>query len=84
MKKQNGCYALCKSKTQIKLRKDRTKTLFPIALYPIQKGQALAGTPIANIQTGDLCDEKDIHSFLEYLSEKGIDIGSRINRQLQI
>ena len=57
--------------------------IFPFALYPIQKGQALSGTPIANIQTGDISDEKDIHSFLEYLSsEKGVNIGTGINRKL--
>lgn len=57
--------------------------IFPFALYPIQKGQALSGTPIANIQTGDLSNEKDIHSFLEYLStDRGIKIGTGINRKL--
>lgn len=57
--------------------------IFPFALYPVQKGQALAGTPIANIQTGDINDEKDIHNFLRYLaSEKGINIGSGINQKL--
>lgn len=57
--------------------------IFPFALYPIQKGQALSGTPIANIQTGNISDEKDIHSFLEYLSsEKGVNIGTGINRKL--
>jgi len=57
--------------------------IFPFALYPIQKGQALSGTPIANIQVGDISIEKDIHSFLEYLSsEKGVKIGSGINRKL--
>lgn len=57
--------------------------IFPFALYPIQKGQALSGTPMANIQTGDLSDKKDIHSFLEYLSaDKGVDIGAGVNRKL--
>lgn len=57
--------------------------IFPFALYPVQKGQALAGTPIMNIQTGDLGSEKDIHNFLEYLStDKGVDIGSGLNRKL--
>lgn len=57
--------------------------IFPFALYPVQKGEALSGTPIANIQTGDINDEKDIHSFLEYLSaEKGLAAGAGINRKL--
>lgn len=57
--------------------------IFPFVLCPIQKGQALSGTPMANIQTGSMSDEKDIHSFLEYLSsDKGVNIGSGINRKL--
>ena len=57
--------------------------IFPFALYPIQKGQALSGTPIANIQTGDISDEKDVHSFLEYISsDKKVNIGTGINRKL--
>lgn len=57
--------------------------IFPFALYPVQKGQALSGTPIANIQTGDLSNEKDVHSFLEYLSaDRGMKIGTGINRKL--
>lgn len=57
--------------------------IFPFALYPIQKGSALSGTPIANIQVGDISAERDIHSFLEYLSsEKGLKIGTGINRKL--
>mgnify|MGYP005757998367 CR=1 FL=1 len=57
--------------------------IFPFAVYPIEKGQALSGSPMADIQTGDLGNEKDIHSFLEYLSsDKKVSIGSGINRKL--
>lgn len=57
--------------------------IFPFALYPVQKGYALSGTPLVNIQTGDITDENDIHSFLEYLSsEKGIVIGAGTNRRI--
>lgn len=56
--------------------------IFPFSLYPIKKDYALSGTPLANLQTGDLCDESDIHSFLEYLSfEKELSI-SGWNRKL--
>ena len=56
--------------------------IFPFALYPIKKEHALSGTPLANLQTGDLCDESDIHSFLQYLiSEKDLSI-SGWNRKL--
>lgn len=57
--------------------------IFPFALYPIAKGQALSGTPIANLQTGDITDEADIRNFLEAVfSEKGLSIGSGVNRKL--
>ena len=57
--------------------------IFPFALYPIQKGYALSGTPLVNVQTGDIADEHDIHSFLDYLSsEKGILIGAGTNRRI--
>lgn len=57
--------------------------IFPFALYPVQKGQALSGTPLANIQTGSINDTNDIHSFLEYLSsDKKVKTGSGINRKL--
>lgn len=58
-------------------------SIFPFAIPPVQKGSALSGTPMANIQTGSISDEADIHSFLEYLSsEKGVNIGSGINQKL--
>ncbi|MDD3417583.1 MAG: toll/interleukin-1 receptor domain-containing protein [Lachnospiraceae bacterium] len=57
--------------------------IFPFVLYPVQKGQALSGTPIANIQAGDIRSEKDIHIFLKYLSsQKGIHIGAGVNRNI--
>lgn len=66
-----------------KYQKQGEDYIFPFALSPIGRGQALSGTPIANIETGDLNDEEDIRSFLEYLSsEKGIHVGSGVNRKL--
>ena len=63
--------------------KNSEEYIFPFALYPLPKGEALSGTPMANIQTGDLTDKNDIHSFLEYLSvDKGVKIGSGVNRKL--
>lgn len=57
--------------------------IFPFALYPIMKGQALSGTPIANLQTGDIVDEADIRNFLQAaFVEKGLSIGSGVNRKL--
>lgn len=66
-----------------KYNKEGENYIFPFALYPVQKGQALSGTPIANIQVGDIRDEKDIHNFLiNLLSEKGVNIKSGLNRKL--
>ena len=57
--------------------------IVPFALYPVQKGQALSGTPLTAIQTGDLNDENDIKSFLGYLSEeRGIHMGAGTNRKI--
>lgn len=57
--------------------------IFPFSLYPVQKGYALSGTPLVNIQTGDIADEEDLHGFLEYLSEeKGVAIKSATNRMI--
>lgn len=66
-----------------KYKKNGENYIFPFALYPVKKEQALSGTSMTNIQVGEINDEKDIRSFLEYLSsEKGIYIGSGINRKL--
>lgn len=66
-----------------KFKKNEENYIFPFALYPVRKGQALSGTPMTNIQTGEINDENDIRAFLECLSsEKGIRIGSGINRKL--
>ena len=40
---------------------------------------------MVDIQTGDLGNEKDIHSFLDYLSsDKKMSVGSEINRKLHL
>lgn len=57
--------------------------IFPFSVYPVTKGQALSGTPMTNIQTGEINDENDIRSFFEYLiAERGIHIGAGVNRKL--
>ena len=49
----------------------------------MQKGEALSGTPMANIQVGELSSEEDIRSFLSYLKEdRNLNVGSGINRKL--
>lgn len=58
--------------------------IFPFALYPVRKGDALSGTPISNIQTGNLNDESDIRSLLNCLSlEMGLYIGSGTNQKIR-
>lgn len=59
--------------------------IFPFALHPINKGQALSGTPLSDIQVGDLNSEVDVKSFVEYLSEeRKTNIGSGVNRKLHL
>lgn len=66
-----------------KYEKRGEEYIFPFALYPTRKGQALSGTPMANIQAGDINDEDDIRSFLNCLAtEKGLNIGPGVNRKL--
>ena len=66
-----------------KYKKKGEDYIFPFALFPITRGQALSGTPMENIQTGELSHENDIKSFLEALSEeKRISIGLGVNRKL--
>lgn len=55
--------------------------IFPFALYPVTKGQALAGTPMSNIEVGDLDSGTDIKSLFDYMSNKHeIRFGSGVNR----
>ena len=57
--------------------------IVPFALYPIQKEQALAGTPLSNIQIGSISDKNDIYSFLENLtSDKRVNMKGRINQKI--
>lgn len=66
-----------------KYEKNGEEYIFPFALYPITKGQALSGTPMTNIQTGEMNDENDIKNFFEYLTiDRGIHIGAGVNRKL--
>lgn len=66
-----------------KYEKEGEEYIMPFALHPVTRGQALSGTPMANIQTGEMNDEDDIKSLLEYLSaEKGVHIGAGVNRKL--
>lgn len=66
-----------------KYRKGGKDYIFPFVLHPVMKAQALSGTPIANIQTGDISDEADIRNFLQAVfTEKGLSIGSGVNRKL--
>lgn len=66
-----------------KFEKNGENYIFPFTCYPVGKDQALDGTPMSNIHVGEITDENDIRSFLEFLaSEKGIHIGSGTNRKL--
>lgn len=66
-----------------KYEKNGEEYILPFALFPVTRGQALSGTPMSNIQVGEMNDENDLKSLLEYLeAEKSIRIGSGINRKL--
>lgn len=66
-----------------KYKKNGEDYIYPFALYPIVKGQALSGTPITSLQTGDIADEVDVHNFIQAaFEEKGLSIGAGVNRKL--
>lgn len=66
-----------------KYQKKGEEYIFPFVLYPLQKSEALAGTPMATLQVGELSSEEDIHSFLECIKEgKGLYIETGINRKI--
>lgn len=44
--------------------------IFPFTLYPMNKGNALSGTPMSNIQSGEMENRNDIRKLLEYLTKK--------------
>lgn len=52
-----------------KYRKSGESYIYPFALFPVRKSYALSGTPIANLQAGDLNSKGDIKDFLDVLSE---------------
>ncbi len=52
-----------------KYKKNGGNYIYPFALYPVKRRQALSGTPIANIQVGDLNSEDDLRSFFESIAE---------------
>lgn len=66
-----------------KYKKNGQEYIFPFALFPVKKGNALSDTPMASIETGDITSESDIKTLLKYISEeKKIHIGCGMNKEL--
>ena len=58
--------------------------IFPFALPPVKKSNALAGTPLAFIQTADLNDIDDLRTFCENLKkERSVGIKSGLSKRLR-
>ena len=49
---------------------DGDRYVFPIALPPLKKGEALAGTPLAQIQVSYIHDDEEMRCYLESIFEK--------------
>jgi hypothetical protein len=49
----------------------RYEYIFPIAVPPVKKGEALASTPLARLQTGSINDTEDTRIMVEELCAKG-------------
>ena len=66
-----------------KYRKNGEDYIFPFVLFPIKKNGALSGTPISNLQAGELNNPGSLRSFFDNLVEdKGIRLGEKVNRKL--
>lgn len=66
-----------------KYKKNGENYIFPLVLYPIQKDYALSGTPLGNLQIGEITDEEDLRGLLEYIAEdKNVHIGSGTNQKI--
>ncbi|MBQ2634737.1 MAG: toll/interleukin-1 receptor domain-containing protein [Oscillospiraceae bacterium] len=66
-----------------KYKKRGEAYIYPFAIYPIKKGYALAGTPIANLQAGEINNREDIRSFFNDLVENnGIAKSPNINANI--
>ena len=57
--------------------------IFPFSVLPITKGEALSGTPLSNIQVGEINNEDDIRTLIDFLKENGnINITTGTNRKI--
>lgn len=67
-----------------KYQKQGDDYIFPFAIPPVQRGEALSGTPMAGkLQVGELFDLEDVRSFLEYLDKaEKIKLTSGLNHKL--
>lgn len=53
-----------------KYKKSGESYIYPFSLFPVKKSYALSGTPIANLQVGDLNVKGDLKNFLDILVER--------------
>lgn len=62
---------------------DGESYIFPVAIPPIQKGDALAGTPLAQLQVLPIHNVDDLRAYLESVFEKSnLVLKSGINRKI--
>lgn len=62
---------------------DGESYIFPVAVPPITKGDALAGTPLAQLQVSSIHNVDDLRTYLESVFEKSnLVLRSGINRKI--
>ena len=66
-----------------KYSKQEDQYIFPLALYPTTKGNALSGTPISFLQVGEINDSESIRNLLTTISDFGVEIGAGVNRNIR-
>lgn len=62
---------------------DGHRYIFPVALPPLRKGEALMGTPLAQIQVSYIHGDEDLRSYLEAIFEETtLVLRSGLNRKI--
>ena len=62
---------------------DGDSYIFPVALPPVKKGEALMSTPLAQLQVSSIHDGEDLRAFLESIFEKSnLSLKAGMNRRI--
>ena len=64
-------------------QKQSEEYISPFVLFPVRRSYALSGTPISNLQAGELNNPSHLRNFLNELVDEGkIHLGARVNEKI--